>query len=243
VDTLLAAPYSAHCQSDDLEPKALIVPHAGYDYSGAIAAHAYQSLKNQSTRIKRIVLLGPAHRVALRGMALPTQQQFSSPLGEMKLDDTRIQALQDLPELHFNDAAHHLEHSLEVQLPFLQTLLPAALLSPIVVGEASPEAVAKVITQCWDEDTLIIVSTDMSHFLPYDQANAVDHQTIKHILNYDADIVGEQACGCHALNGLLLAAKTQKRNIRLLSYANSGDVLAAQSNKQRVVGYASFSLQ
>ena len=220
-------------------PKVLVVPHAGYIYSGSTAASAYNLLKPYADQIRRVVLLGPAHRVALRGMALPSNDHFETPLGKIRLDTNAINRLKQLPAIDIFDAAHTLEHSLEVQLPFLQTVLSDFTLIPIVVGDTTPEEVKTVINDCWQDDTLFVISTDLSHFLNYNSACTVDNNTINHILAFDNHLHGEQACGCRPLNGMLLTAKEKKLQIDFIGYCNSGDTAG---DKERVVGYAAFSL-
>ena len=219
-------------------PKALIVPHAGYVYSGPIAATAYNTLTQHARQIKRIVLLGPSHRVGFRGIAAPQVSHFKTPLGMIPLDTDALQKLLTLPEVGYLAQAHATEHSLEVQLPFLQTVLENFELVPLVVGDATPANVQSVIEQFANEQgTLIVISTDLSHYLPYSQAQVTDHDTIAEIEQYSSHLHGEQACGCKALNGFLLAAKAHHWHVQLLDYRNSGDTAG---DKSRVVGYASF---
>lgn len=239
VNELLAKNNIANIDNNPAHPKALIVPHAGYIYSGGIAAQAYNLLKKHTATIKRIVLLGPSHRVALHGMALPSHDAFATPLGNIYLDTAMIEQLQQLPMVNIFDAAHKQEHSLEVQLPFLQTVLPDALLIPIVVGDTPSTAVKTLIEHCWRDDTLIVISTDLSHFSSYNTACSVDHDTVQRILSYNYHLTGDQACGCQPLNGLLLTAIEKQLEIHLINYCNSGDTAG---DKNRVVGYAAFSL-
>ncbi|HXG27746.1 MAG TPA: AmmeMemoRadiSam system protein B, partial [Nevskiales bacterium] len=152
-------------------PKALIAPHAGYGYSGPVAAHAYNRLGPAANAIRRVVLLGPAHYLPVAGIALPTADAFATPLGAMPLDHAALQTLRDLPQVMEWGAPHAPEHSLEVQLPFLQTLLPTARLVPLLVGETAPEAVAEVLERLWGgAETLIVASSDLSHYRPYAEA-------------------------------------------------------------------------
>lgn len=221
-------------------PKVLIVPHAGYVYSGATAARAYAHLATAHKTIRRVILLGPTHRVAVNGMALPTVSFFSTPLGDIPLDIHAIADLQDFPQVVFSDHVHAQEHSLEVQLPFLQTALDDFTLIPVAVGNCPPNAVAKVINHLWGgPETLIVISTDLSHFLPYTEAKAVDANTCRHILNFDSHIRPDQACGAFPINGLLLVAQQRQLNIQQIDLCNSGDTAG---DKQRVVGYAAFVL-
>ncbi|MGR8949345.1 MAG: AmmeMemoRadiSam system protein B [Gammaproteobacteria bacterium] len=220
-------------------PKALIVPHAGYVYSGLTAAYAYKLLKTISDRVTRVVLLGPVHRVPVSGLALPTAKAFQTPFGQIMIDPEAVESIADLPQIVFSDAPHQHEHSLEVQLPFMQSVLDNFTLVPLAVGDASAAQVAEVIERLWgEEETLIVVSSDLSHFHTYDDAIAIDHQTVERILDIDNTITHNQACGGTPVNGLLLAAKKHGLRPRLLDYRNSGDTAG---DKKRVVGYASFS--
>jgi len=235
VDRLLAAaPIPAMAQ-----PKALIVPHAGYIYSGPTAARAYAALAAWHATIRRVVLLGPTHRVAVRGLALPASDAFATPLGEVSIDVAARAALADLPQVVVSDPAHALEHSLEVHLPFLQRALDDFSLLPLAVGQASPEAVAEVLERLWGgPETLLVISSDLSHFLPYATAQQVDGETCRHILKLSTDIDPYQACGAFPLNGLLLAAQRHGLQPTLLDLCNSGDTAG---DRQRVVGYAAFA--
>lgn len=219
--------------------KALIVPHAGYIYSGATAAMAYATLIPWRNAIRRIVLLGPTHRVAVDGIALPQADVFNTPLGNIPLDAEAIAQIAGLPQIVFSDRVHAHEHSLEVHLPFLQRILDDFTLIPLAVGHATPQAVAEIINLLWGgPETLIIISSDLSHFLPYATANQVDNNTCQHILQLDTGIRPEQACGAFPINGLLLAAGQRGLTPQLIHHCNSGDT---SGDKQRVVGYAAFA--
>jgi hypothetical protein len=221
-------------------PKALIVPHAGYIYSGPIAASAYALLKPLRKVIQRVVLLGPVHRVWVAGLALPGVAAFETPLGQVPLDQAGIDAIADLPQVSVSPAAHAEEHSLEVHLPFLQTVLEAFKLVPLAVGGATPEHVAEVLDRLWGGDeTLIVVSSDLSHFLPYAEARQIDRATANAILRLDHHLVGEQACGAYPINGLALAAQQHGLVPHLLDLRNSGDTAGDHG---RVVGYGAFAL-
>lgn len=220
-------------------PKAIIVPHAGYIYSGSTAALAYARLAAGRETIRRVVLLGPAHRVAIRGLALPGVAAFATPLGEVAIDQPAIAQLSHLPQVVVSPAAHALEHSLEVQLPFLQSVLDDFTLVPLAVGDATPAEVAQVLEALWGgPETLIVISSDLSHFLPYRSAQAVDQETAQSILAMDSSLTHEQACGGTPVNGLLLAARPHHLQPELLGLCNSGDTAG---DKGRVVGYASFA--
>lgn len=220
------------------QPKALIVPHAGYIYSGPVAAKGYNLLKPFADKIHRVALFGPSHRVPLRGMALSSATQFATPLGKVRIDHSDYQQLLSLPDVAINDEAHALEHSLEVHLPFLQTVLPDFQLIPIVVGYCSADTVAECMKQFWQqEDCLIVVSSDLSHYLDYQTAQRIDRQTSEAILRGEHQLQGEQACGCYALNGLLLTAGENSATIECVELANSGDTAGS---KDQVVGYGSY---
>jgi len=222
-------------------PKALIVPHAGYIYSGAIAASAYSALADLRGRIRRVVLLGPTHRVPVRGLALPEAERFATPLGDVPLDCAGMQALAGLPQVVLSAAAHQMEHSLEVQLPFLQQVLGDFQLLPLAVGDASAAEVAEVLEQVWGGDeTLIVISSDLSHFLPDALARQVDGETVKAILALNPHLNHEQACGATPVNGLLLAAKRHGLHPVALDVRNSSDTAG---DPERVVGYAAFAFQ
>lgn len=220
-------------------PKAIIVPHAGYIYSGPTAATAYASLAAGKDRIKRVVLLGPVHRTPVRGLALPGVNGFATPLGNIAIDQSAVALVSKLPQVVTSLAAHAFEHSLEVQLPFLQTVLGDFELVPFAVGDATPAEVAEVLDTLWGgPETLIVISSDLSHFLPYDTARVVDQETVQRILELHGPVSHEQACGGTPVNGMLLAARRHNLHPRLLDLCNSGDTAG---DKNRVVGYASFA--
>ena len=230
---------SAEAPSSTVKPpKAIVVPHAGYIYSGAIAASAYAALR-AFPGISRIVLLGPTHRVAVHGVAIPACDAFVTPLGEVVIDQKALAAIADWPHVVVSDEAHAEEHSLEVQLPFLQTIFGEFSLVPLAVGKADVQLVADIIECLWGGDeTLIVVSSDLSHYLPYAAAAQVDGQTAQRILELDPTLGHFQACGASPLNGLLLAARKRSLRAKLLDLRNSGDTAG---DKTRVVGYAAFA--
>ncbi|MBE0474209.1 AmmeMemoRadiSam system protein B [Rhodoferax sp.] len=220
-------------------PKALIVPHAGYIYSGATAAQAYARLAAMHQTIRRVVLLGPVHRVPVRGLALPGADYFATPLGQIEIDQDAVAAIRALPQVVVSPAAHAQEHSLEVQLPFLQLALDDFKLLPLAVGDATPAEVAQVLDVLWGGDeTLIVISSDLSHFLPYATAQAVDRETVQDMLQLHTDLNHQQACGATPVNGLLLAARQHQLQPHLLALCNSGDTAG---DKARVVGYAALA--
>jgi AmmeMemoRadiSam system protein B len=220
-------------------PKVLIVPHAGYVYSGLMAARAYTQLAGVRDRVRRVVLLGPVHRVPVRGLALPGVQAFATPLGEIEIDAEAVAALKPLRQVVVHPAAHALEHSLEVQLPFLQSVLDDFKLLPLAVGDAEPHEVAEVLETLWGgPETLIVLSSDLSHYLPYAAARNLDGETVERILALQGPLTHEQACGGTPINGLLLAARRHHLQPRLLGLCNSGDTAG---DRQRVVGYAAIA--
>lgn len=226
-------------------PGAIIVPHAGYVYSGQVAAQAYAFIRQSANEINRVVLLGPAHRVALRGMALSSADNFQTPLGAIPLDKTANTQLVLLPQVAVNNDAHALEHSLEVQLPFLQEVLHEFKLVPIVVGETSPEDIYTVLNYLSNnindnEKTLIVISTDLSHFENYENATSHDRNTSESINNLDYENIDYgDACGRNPLNGLLYFARKKNLQIQNLALQNSGDV---SGEHDRVVGYGAYVL-
>ena len=238
VNAMLAASAPA-AGIDRTTPKAIIVPHAGYVYSGLTAALAFACLSAARHTIRRVVLLGPVHRVAVRGLALPGADFFATSLGEVEVDQGAVAAITPLPQVVVSAPAHAQEHSLEVQLPFLQSVLDDFKIVPLAVGNATAAEVAQVLELLWGgAETLIVISSDLSHFLPYNAAQVRDGQTTRHIMALEAALTHEQACGATPVNGLLLAARQHQLEPHLLGLCNSGDTVG---DKQRVVGYASFA--
>lgn len=220
-------------------PKAIIVPHAGYLYSGPIAGAAFARLAAGRDTIRRVVLFGPTHRVPVRGLALPSARLFATPLGSVTVDRAAADLALTLPQVVLSDAAHALEHSLEVQLPFLQTVLELFDIVPFAVGDATAEEVGQVIELLWGgEETLFVVSSDLSHYHPYADARRIDRATGDAILALSATLDHDAACGATPINGLLLAAGRHGLRPELLDLRNSGDTAG---DKSRVVGYAAFA--
>jgi AmmeMemoRadiSam system protein B len=236
LDRMLA---EAAPDTPDITPKALIVPHAGYIYSGPIAATGYALLKPLAERIRRVVLLGPTHRLAVRGLALPGAEAFSTPLGTVPIDQAAVRGIAELAQVTVSPEAHALEHSLEVHLPFLQTVLDDFTLLPLAVGMASPEEVAEVLDKVWGgPETLIVISSDLSHYLPYDAAAQIDGDTADTIMRLEETVTHQQACGGTPVNGLIIAARRHGMKPHLLDLRNSGDTAG---DRGRVVGYAAFA--
>nr|VFJ95170.1 MAG: hypothetical protein BECKLFY1418B_GA0070995_106610 [Candidatus Kentron sp. LFY] len=227
-------------------PKAIIAPHAGFIYSGPIAASAYGTVARTRPdgKTKRVILLGPSHRVWFQGIAAPSAAFFGTPLGDVPVDREAIAAIADLPQVAILDEAHAAEHSLEVHLPFLREVLGDFMLVPLVVGETRPKEVAEVLERFWDDergdsDTLIVVSTDLSHYLAYDQARKRDDITARAVETLDVTAIDpEDACGRNPVNGLLYVAKRRGLTVKRLDLRNSGDTAG---DKKRVVGYGAWA--
>jgi MEMO1 family protein len=219
-------------------PKAVIVPHAGYIYSGPIAASGFALMIPHAMQIRRVVLIGPAHRVFVEGLARPDSRWLRTPLGDVEVDEA---ALDLVPEIAANAAAHAREHSLEVMLPFLHEIVPHAKLVPLVAGRASPEQVGAVLERLWGgTETVIVISSDLSHYLPYAQGRALDQRTATRIVELDATLSGDDACGAVGINGLLWVARRRQLRLELLDLRSSGDTARGQAHDE-VVGYGAFA--
>jgi AmmeMemoRadiSam system protein B len=222
-------------------PKALVVPHAGYQYSGPIAASAYARLGEARHAVRRVVLAGPSHRVYLRGLGVSSADAFETPLGLVRIDTELRDEVVGLPGVHINDVAHAHEHSLEVQLPFLQTVLDDFTFLPLSVGDATIDEVAAVLEACWGgPETLVVVSTDLSHYLPYAEAMGVDARTAAAIVGLlPREITDTAACGARGLRGLLKVAGDRGLTVEQLDLRNSADTAGGN---ERVVGYGAFAV-
>jgi len=223
-----------------LPPKAVIAPHAGYIYSGPVAASVYQSLVPIRDRIRRVVLMGPSHRVPFQGIALSGADAFRTPLGSVPVDADAVSALAALPYAAINDDAHRDEHSLEVQIPFLQSVLTDFALVPVLTCMTSPAESAGVLAESWGgEETLIVVSSDLSHYLNYEEARRMDESTSRAIVDMDPDAIGEkQACGRIPIQGLLRAAADKGLTPRMIDLRSSGDTAGP---REEVVGYGAYT--
>ena len=220
-------------------PKAVIVPHAGYVYSGPIAASAYARLAPLRDAVKRVVLLGPTHRVPVRGLATTSAHAFATPLGEVPIDRAGIEKALTLPQVVVKDASHAQEHALEVQLPFLQSVLGDFSLIPLAVGDATAREVGQVIELLWGGDeTLVVISSDLSHFEPYDVGRRRDTRTAERIVALDATLEGDDACGAIGIDGLLWLARAKHMRVELVDLRSSGDTAG---DRARVVGYGAFA--
>ena len=207
-------------------------------YIGAVAATAYAVcvLLHQPSSAS---YCWPAHRVAVHGLALPGVDVFETPLGSVKLDADSVHAIAHLPQVTISKEAHALEHSLEVQLPFLQSVLSDFTLLPLAVGRVSAEAVAEVLDHLWGgEETLIVISSDLSHYLPYAAAQRVDSETVQSILRLQQPIGHDHACGGTPISGLIIAAQKHQLTPHLLDLRNSGDTAGS---RDQVVGYAAIA--
>lgn len=221
-------------------PKAIIAPHAGYVYSGAVAASVYARLTNSQTPIRKVILMGPSHNVAFRGIAATSSKYFRTPLGDIPVDTEQIENIINPPYVGYLEEAHLREHSLEVHLPFLQRVLGSFTLVPLVVGDCPPERVNAVLESLWGgNETLIVVSTDLSHFHEYKEARRLDQQTSGKIQQLSTSLTGEDACGYHPVNGLMYFAKLKGYMVEQVDLRNSGDT---SGDTDRVVGYASYAL-
>jgi len=222
-------------------PKALVVPHAGYVYSGAVAATAYLRLAPARDRITRVVLLGPNHRVPLAGMAVSSADAFATPFGPVTVDDEARRLALALPGVAVDDDAHALEHSLEVQLPFLQTVLDGAAVLPVVVGQCPTADVVALLDALWGgPETVVVVSTDLSHYHRYADAVALDRRTVAAVAALEPEGVGDHdACGAYPLRGLLATARRRGLAADVLDVRNSGDTAG---DRERVVGYGAVAV-
>jgi AmmeMemoRadiSam system protein B len=220
-------------------PKAMIVPHAGYIYSGPVAATGYARLQAVADSVRRVVVMGPSHRVAFHGLAVPDASIFRTPLGDISLDTAAIQALLALPQVHVDNEAHRQEHSIEVHLPFLQEVLETFTLVPIVVGDATPREVFDAISMLWDgPETVLIMSSDLSHYHDYETATRLDRATSHAIETLAFEKIGyEHACGRNPVSGLLLYARKHGLTVEILDLRNSGDTAGP---RDQVVGYGTY---
>lgn len=234
--------YLENCHQPEIgEAKAFIVPHAGIRFSGMIAASVYASIAKSTLTFKQVVLLGPSHHVWFKGMAIPSVDSFVSPLGEIPLQKATLNELLQFPEIQVADEAHQQEHCLEVQLPFLQKVLHDFSLIPIVVGETNYENVAQIIDYLWTlENTLFLISSDLSHFHDYETANQIDQETTLKIIAKDYQSIAPQmACGCIPIQGMLSVAQSKMLSVFCIGQCNSGDTAG---DKSRVVGYAAYAI-
>lgn len=223
-------------------PKALIAPHAGYMYSGPVAAQAYAQLASGRDAVERVVLLAPAHRYPFHGLARSSAEAFRTPLGAVPVDAAALGALDGLSQVHELDAAFEGEHSLEVHLPFLQAALERFTLVPLLVGRASGAEVAEVLERLWGGDeTLIVISSDLSHYLDYESARALDAETTRAIEALEPEALGfDNACGRVPVSGLLIAARRHGLRPTTLDLRNSGDTAGP---REQVVGYGAYAFR
>ncbi len=234
--------YLNDAETDEKVPKAIIAPHAGYIYSGPIAATAYARLKKARDRITRVVLIGPSHRVAFRGLAVSRAETFTTPLGPILVDQKAVETIVQLPFVEYIEQAHTYEHSLEVHLPFLQEMLGDFKIVPIVAGDASPEQVSQVLAALWGGDeTLIVISSDLSHYHAYATAQQLDKATSLAIENLQyEELAPESACGKVPVSGLLRLAREKSLSVKTIDLRNSGDTAG---DRDSVVGYGAYVIE
>jgi AmmeMemoRadiSam system protein B len=219
--------------------KAVIAPHAGYRYSGPVAGRAFAALRPGAAGIRRVVVIGPAHFVPVRGLAVPAAAAFRTPLGDVPLDRAAIEAMLDLPQVRLADAPHQGEHALEVELPFLQIILGSFSLVPLLVGQAHPAEVAEILARLWGGDeTAIVVSSDLSHYHDYASATRRDAATAAAIEALEPTLGPDDACGHLPIAGLLIEAERRGIEALRLDLRNSGDTAGP---KDRVVGYGAWA--
>jgi AmmeMemoRadiSam system protein B len=220
-------------------PKALIAPHAGYAYSGPVAGHAFAALRVAAEPLRRVVVIGPAHFVPVRGVAVPSADAFRTPLGDVPVDRAAIEAIVDLPQVNVADAPHEPEHALEVELPFLQTILEKFSIVPLVVGQAQPSEIAEILARLWGGDeTAIVVSSDLSHYHDYVTAQRLDAATATTIEALDPSLAPDDACGHLPIAGLLIEVRRRSLEALRLDLRNSGDTAGP---KDQVVGYGAWA--
>lgn len=220
-------------------PKAVIAPHAGLVYSGPIAGSAFRCFSAEAREIRRVILLGPAHRMAVEGVALPGQEAFETPMGIVPVDQELVERISDLPQVTSNRAAHAPEHCLEVELPFLQEVLGDFSVLPMLVSRIDRESLAEVLDRVWGgSETRIVVSSDLSHYLSYEAAQRLDWETAQKVVGFGEPIDEHRACGAVAINGFLTTARRRELAPRLLDLRSSGDTAG---DRRRVVGYGSFA--
>lgn len=238
-ETVTALLTSSAARAPAATPKALIVPHAGFIYSGAVAASAYAALQRSAMAVRRVVMFGPAHRMRIRGLAASSAAWFETPLGKVPVDQNAIAAVAHLPHVRIDDTVHAHEHAIEVQLPFLQVALTNFSIVPFAVGDASAAEVADVMSLLWGgPETLLLVSSDLSHYLSYDDATRLDRATVDSILAGRPLDRSDLACGAMPINGLIAAAAQHGLRPELLDLRNSGDTAG---DRARVVGYTALA--
>ena len=235
---LLAAPSAPPANAHP--PKAIVVPHAGYAYSGPVAAAAYRKLAGVSDAVRHVVLIGPSHRVRMRGLAMPSCDFLATPCGEVPVDEAGRRHLRELGLAGISDAPHAIEHSLEVQLPFLQAVLRDFDVLPIAIGQVPGGLVARALESVWGgPDTLIVVSSDLSHYHTHSEALELDGLTTRAILARRSELSDEQACGAEGINGLLEVARSKGLKVEVVDQRTSAETAGDAS---RVVGYGSYAL-
>lgn len=226
-------------EKNNIIPKAIIVPHAGYIYSGQTAAFSYNCLEKIKNKIKKVVIIGPAHRVGFNGIAGTLATEFVTPLGVVKVDESSMENVLTMPSVMILEEAFQGEHCLEVQLPFLQKILNNFTIVPLIVGNVSYITLSEVIERLWGfDDTLFVISSDLSHYHDYKTAQNMDSTTANAIVNLEPDnITYDNACGRIGIQAMLDIAKSKNMTVKQLDLRNSGDTAG---DKNRVVGYGAF---
>ncbi|MGD9638118.1 MAG: AmmeMemoRadiSam system protein B [Alphaproteobacteria bacterium] len=239
LDALLEALLYQKELPDIPPPKAVIVPHAGYVFSGQTAAVAYRRLSSSDSITKRVVIFGPCHRVPFNGLALSSADKWETPIGEINVDTKTCQELNELEFVNYNDDAHNEEHSIEAQIPFIKKVFNNVEIVPILTCMTSLKEAVAVMEKVWgDEETLIIISADLSHFLDYDACKQKDAETVKAIENLDySDLDNDNTCGFIPICALIDIARRKKMKVETFDVRNSGDTAG---KKDSVVGYASI---
>lgn len=219
-------------------PRAVIMPHAGYIYSGPIAASACAPLAPRRGSVRRVVVAGPSHHISVHGIAVPSARAFATPIGEIPIDRATIEQLLKLPGVRVDDAAHAEEHSIEVELPFLHVVLGDFLLVPLVIGVSRAPEAAAILASLWDDETLFVISSDLSHYLAYETARLRDARTSENIVALDdAALRYDDACGRDSVNALLAFSRDIRLTATTVDLRNSGDTAG---DRKRVVGYGAF---
>ena len=236
VQTFLTEGHSGQVKA----PKALIAPHAGYIYSGPVAGHAYAQLEPVENRIHRVVILAPSHRMAFSGLSYSSAELFRTPLGDLEVDQAALAQITSLPQVHLSNEAFEGEHSLEVHLPFLQMTLEQFRIVPLLVSDASADEVAEVLEKLWGGDeTLIVISSDLSHYMEYDMARTMDAEATLAIEKLEPQaLTYHHACGRTPVSGLLVAARNHHLKATTLDLRNSGDTAGP---RDQVVGYGAYA--
>ena len=228
--------------SFDLRPRAIIAPHAGYIYSGSIAGTAYKTIAAVRDQIENVIIMSPAHRFYLRGIALHMADAFATPLGNIPVNIGIVKKIKQFSSVQWEERSFIQEHGLETHLPFIQRAFkPGIKIVPMIVGECQESEVAEILESVWEDPrNFVIISSDLSHFHSYADAKKLDRNTVDLIQNLDSQSLDtEFACGHYPICGLLNLARNRKLKIKALDIRSSGDTAGS---KESVVGYGSFAV-